>query len=153
VAEVTVAGSVYVPAGGNMEVAMWELPIVRGLLVCERAETDPQTRRLTFVNRRTRYLAPAFPTGPTNWAVFAALADGFGSVPITLVIERPGSEVEVVRYGTTVEFADRLREVPLLLNVRNVVFPAAGTYVFTLLAGDEPLASQPLAVTGRTTGE
>lgn len=132
---------------------MWELPIVRGLLVCERAETDPRTRRLTFVNRRTRYRAIAFPTDPTNWAVFAALADGFGSIPISLVIERPGGDDEAVRYRTTVEFTDRLREVPLLLNVRNLVFPTAGTYVFTLFAGDEPLASQPLTVSGPATGE
>jgi hypothetical protein len=136
-----------------MEERMWELPIVRALLVCERIEIDPFTQRLSFHNRVTRWRVARFPSDGTYWKVFAALSNGFGTVPINLIVRHLETDLAIPLQETTVDFSDRLREVPLLLHVRNLSFPESGTYEFALYAGDELLAVHVMRVAGPRRGE
>lgn len=126
---------------------MIEPSIVRGLLICERVEHNPRTRRLTLVNRTTAIAFRRFPTRPRRFSVFASLTNGLGRIPIRLEIVHLETDAVVSAYRGKMEFTDRLREEPFLLNIRDYSFSAPGTYQFTLYAADEPLASQILRLT------
>lgn len=131
---------------------MWESPIVRALLVCERVEIDPFTRRLSFQKRVTRWRVAQLPSEATRWDVFVSLINGFGEVPINLIVRHLETDLAIPLQQVMVDFPDRLREVPLLLHVRSLIFPMAGTYEFALYAVDELLAVHVMQVTGPRIG-
>ena len=135
-----------------IEAMMNELPIAKALLVCERVDVDPLNRRLTFVNRTTRYRAATLPSSPTRWSVFAALINGFGSIELTLKLQHLETDQLIVNCTTEQEFVDRLVEVSFLITLRGIVFSVAGTYEFTLFAEDEPLSRYALRLSGPSIG-
>ena len=131
---------------------MWELPLIQGLMLCERVDVDPATGLPTLVRRFTRVRRDRFPTGPVGFSVFAVLSNGFGDIPLTLLIGDPAADRHLKELRTVLRFADRLREVPFHVAVENVSFPRPGVYEVSLYAADEPLASYPLQVARRTGG-
>jgi hypothetical protein len=118
---------------------MNELPVVRGLMVCERVIVDSQTGRRTFVNRFTSHPVERFPSPPVSFAALVVLANGFGDIPISLVIGHLESDGVIFHYQTVEHFTDRLRTHLLVIRVNGLVFPTVGEYELTLYADDEPL--------------
>ena len=121
---------------------MDELPVVRGLMVCERVEQDRRTGNLSVSGRFTRFHAPAYPSPPRLVSVYVALTNGYGNLPVTLSVLRFADEDTTRTERRVVRFADRLAEVQLVFNLAAFSFPTTGWYEFTLYVADEPLVSQ-----------
>jgi hypothetical protein len=125
---------------------MDELPVLQGLLICERIVTDPRTRNLTFFNRFATFRLPRIPSPPRNFAVFAGLTNGFGEFTFRLWVESLRTEVLIAQAVQTIQFTDRLQDVRIVANLSDVVFPHAGAYQITLYAEDEPLTRRVLQI-------
>lgn len=119
---------------------MNELPVVLGLMICEQAVVDTRTRNVSFTNRFTTYRVDYFPSTPRRFTVFTALTNGFGEYRVRLDIESLNTGDLLYRFQDTLLFSDRLYEVPVLVNVANLVFPTEGAYQLSLFVDDEPLS-------------
>jgi hypothetical protein len=126
---------------------MDELPVAQGLIVCDRVDVDRRTRNVTLVNRFNVYRPASLPSPPRVFAVYAALTDGYGDIPLTLLIQHLPTDAEVYRVHRTVRFTDRLHEIQYVVRIPGLVFPAGGAYQVSLFAADEPLARQVVRAT------
>ena len=127
---------------------MDELPVVKGLFVCERAEQDRRTGGVSLFGRFNQFRSTAYPSSPRLVSVYVALVNGFGVLPVTLSIVRLDTEELVRADRRVVQFADRLAEVQLLFHLSALSFPVSGWYEFTLFVGDDPLASHRVHAVG-----
>jgi hypothetical protein len=120
---------------------MDELPVVKGLIVCERAEQDRRTGTVSVFGRFNQFRSPAYPSPPRLVSVFVALSNGAGVLPVTLEVFRLDTDELVRADHRSVLFADRLAEVLIVFHLPAFTFPVAGSYEFVLSVGDEPMAS------------
>lgn len=128
---------------------MNELPVVQGLIVCEQAVVDARTRNVSFINRFTIARVDAFPSQPRTVCVFASLTNGFGEHAFRVELESLDADEVVYHFQRTIQFSDRLQDVPVLLTVNDLVFPHEGAYQFSLFVGDEPLTRYRFQVVSR----
>jgi len=120
---------------------MSQVPIARGLAVCENVIFEERTRNLTLVNCFTMKRAPAFPA-PIRFVVAAFLADGEGDMEMAVSVQRLDTMEEVYESTRILHFPDRMLEVRFVLRIENYRFPVAGTYEINLFANGEILARQ-----------
>jgi hypothetical protein len=131
---------------------MDELPVVKGLLVCERVEQDRRTGNVSVVNRFRRLRSPAYPSPPRLVSVFAALSDGYGRFTFQVVVTNLSTEAQARTERREMLLADRLAEVQVVFHLPAFSFPVPGWYEFTLYADAEPLVSQRVEAVGPTGG-
>lgn len=120
---------------------MTELPVVKGLMVCEAVITDLNTRNTSVINRFTTLKLKQFPTPPRKVSVFAALSNGSGRIPVRLLIDPLNGGDTIYQFNAIIEFPDPLQEVRFILNIPDLVFEAPGAYDVQLLGGRELLGS------------
>ena len=63
---------------------MFELPVVRGVFLCENVIVEERSRNVSLINCFTRKLVDQFPTPPQRLVVCAVFANGLGKIPIEL---------------------------------------------------------------------
>ncbi len=114
-----------------------ELPVVVGQHVCERVTEDPVTGGFTLLNRSSILRSPEFPT-ELSFSVFGVFVDGFGTLAFRIEIEELSTGLVVHEFPAMVEFPDRLREIPFLLVLSDIVFWFPGGYDVSLTIEDEP---------------
>ena len=120
---------------------MDELPVVKGLVVCERVEQDRRTGNVSVFGRFNQFRSAEYPTPPRLVSAFVALTNGSGVLPVTLTVVRLDTEEPIRVVRRDVLFADRLTEVRVVFHLSAFSFPVAGWYEFGLFVADEPLAS------------
>jgi len=120
---------------------MQELPVVKGLMVCESVITDLNTRNTSIINRFTTLKLKAFPNPPRKVSVFAALSNGSGRVPVRVVIDPLNGGDTIYQFNAPLEFPDPLQEVRFILNIPDLVFDGPGSYDVQLFGEGELLAS------------
>jgi hypothetical protein len=125
---------------------MDEMPVVKGLLVCEKVITDSNTRNTSVINRFTTLRLSEFPTTPRRVSVFAALSNANGRMPLELVLEPHAEGDSIYRFAAVVVFPNPLQEIRFILNIPAHSFPHPGGYDVTLYAGDEPLKTTTIRV-------
>jgi hypothetical protein len=91
--------------------------------VCEQVIVEKLTDNVSLINCFTRRLVGQFPSQPVKFAVVAFLTDGFGDIPLDVVILRLDTEEEVFRESRQVRFVDRLQEVRFLISRQQLLFP------------------------------
>jgi len=120
---------------------MNELPVVKGLMVCEAVITDLNTRNTSVINRFTTLKLKEFPTPPRKVAVFAALSNATGRIPLRVRIDPLSGDESICRFDAVIDFPDPLQEIRFILNIPDLVSPEPGSYDVLLFSGLEPLAS------------
>lgn len=125
---------------------MNELPVAIGLSVCELVLQDVRTGYPSLINRISRWRVQSFPSPVQRLTVFAALTNGFGNLPIRLLVEPPDGGPPVHESTWVVDFSDRLEEVWFVVDVTDLAFPTPGRYQFSLFAQTEPLAQTVIRV-------
>ena len=129
---------------------MAELPIARGVFLCETIIVEEQSRNVTLVNCFTRRLADSFPT-THRFAVFAVFANGQGTIPVTVVVTDLTDDRRVYEQTVSVPFANPLQETRFLFRTGLVTFPHAGVYEVALETADGSLATTRVTLLPRGT--
>jgi hypothetical protein len=121
-------------------------PIARGLFVCDRVEVDRKRKNVSLINCYNALHVGQFPSGPREFAIFAALTGGFGRVNMRIMVSRLTDNLLVYSRDLSVDYVDRVEEVRFILRLEGVVFPNPGQYVVELLADGEWLAQTVINV-------
>lgn len=125
---------------------MAELPVARGLLLCELVIVEERTRNISLVNVFTTRVVEAVPTGPQAFTVFALLTNGQGRIPLELRINRLRDDAVVFNQSQPLTFPDPITEVRFVFRSAQFHFPETGLYEVTLASGAEPIAQTRLDI-------
>jgi hypothetical protein len=120
---------------------MAQLPVVVGLLLCEKTIVEAGTRSVTLVNCFSRRRVRSLPSEQLTFIVHAILTNGEGEVPLAVRIDRLDTLETITRRQGTATFRDPMAEMRLSQTIRDVIFPVSGAYQVVLLAGNELLAN------------
>ncbi len=131
---------------------MTPLPMVLGLTVCEKVIVEEGTKNVSLVSTFTKLFVEEFPSPPQRFAIYTVLTNAVGDATIELTVTRLDSDEEVYSLRRPLRFPDRLAEVRVLYRLREVMFPAAGWYQFTLYLDGEWLTQRRLQVVERQQG-
>jgi hypothetical protein len=123
-----------------------QIPTVIGLLVCQLAVIEEQTKNVTLVNCFTKLKVERFPSELRRFTVFAALIDGAGDVTLEVVVVRLSDGDRIYERPVRLSFGDRLQEVRFIFRVTDCSFPAAGQYEIQLHADTQALAHHKIRV-------
>ena len=118
---------------------MFELPVVRGVFLCENVIVEERSRNVSLINCFTRKLVDQFPTPPQRLVVCAVFANGLGKIPIELEIIDLADEELVYWQLASVTFTDPVQEVRFVYRVHDLTLPQPGSYEVTLSSNGEPL--------------
>lgn len=121
-------------------------PTALGLHICEKVIIEAGTKNPSLVCCFQGLEVERFPTLPQKMSVYAVLTDGLGEVTMELVVSRLDTLAEVNTLRQLIAFPSKLTEVQVHFRLRQMVFPAAGQYQFSLFAGQELLAQRKLRV-------
>ena len=121
-----------------------ELPVARGLFLCERIVVEEGTRYVTLVSIFDERTIADFPTDPIACAIYASLVSGRGIIPMTLRVSRLDDMAEIYEKSFSLEFVDPMIEIRFMFQFQGLVFPTAGRYEYLLLADASPVASTVL---------
>jgi hypothetical protein len=120
---------------------MLVVPTAVGLLVCEQAVIEENTRNITLVNCVSRVRCAAFPSSPKRLVVYAVLTDGRGNATMRLNVARLDTLEDVYETSWPMRFRDPLRDIRLILRLPPIEFPVPERYQFCLTA-DGTLVAQ-----------
>lgn len=121
-------------------------PQAVGLIVCERAIIEEETRNVTLVNCFRRLYFPRFPSPPQRLAAHTVLTNGHGTGKVRLSVMRLDTLEAVSTREVQVTFPDPLREVRLLFRHPSLSFPAVGRYEVSLLVDGDPLTRKVIEI-------
>lgn len=123
---------------------MAELPIARGLFLCERVIVEETTRNVSLINCFTRLVVDSFPSPPQSFSAFAILTNGNGTMPLRLTVSDPKEQRELLDIIGVMTFTDPLHILRPMILIRQLVFPTAGKYEIVLDSDGEFLAQTQL---------
>lgn len=116
------------------------------LMLCDQVLFERGTQKPILVGVFTGIAAVGFPTEPQRIDAFVVLTDGQGDVTIRLSVVHLDTDQEIYVQPITVSFTDPLQVVNLRMRLRRLSFPAAGSYLFALSAGDVEIATRRVSV-------
>src|SRR5262245_56557490 len=125
---------------------MSQRPSAINLMLCDQVVFEQGTQKPYLLGVFTGVAVDTFPAAPQRFDIFAALTDGLGKVTITLSVVHLDSNQEFYSQELTVSFPDPLRVVNLRFRVRQLNFDLAGTYLFSLMTGDQEIAARRVRV-------
>src|SRR5688572_13316982 len=105
---------------------MAELPITRGVFLCENVIVEAGTRNVSLINCFTKRFVDVFPSPPQHFNVFAIIIDGHGTMPLRLLVLDLKDDRLLFEFTGTVRYTSPLQELRTLIPVSNLVFPTAG---------------------------
>jgi len=121
------------------------LPVVRGLLVCERVEADPVSTNLTFTTASGVFAFRRYRAGQKSFFVVTSLVNVHGTVCVRTTISAPLSTEVCFSHSAEIAVPDRLTEVRFVLQVF-CRFNSAGSFDISLQANGELIALTPFRV-------
>ena len=121
-------------------------PVAVGLVVCELVVVDDKTRNITAVSCFSRRVVEV----PLAWMppffVVVALADGQGTMPAQLVIERLDTLESTYERAFQLRMDDSLRDLSVSFRVQAQAIPVFGFYQAQFLVDGEMLAQKRFSI-------
>jgi hypothetical protein len=118
------------------EPATVPLPYALAMVISDFVWRDPGNGKCTILGTFSNVYAHKFPAVHPIMAVYAALTDGRGKVPITVqIVDVDEARDPIAKTGGEVEFDDPRMVVEMVLHITGVRFPAPGEYRMQLIAG------------------
>jgi hypothetical protein len=115
-------------------------PYALALVVCDAIYLDPATGKRTLLGCFSTIGAPEFPATHPMLAVYAAVTDAHGTVPLTLrLVDADEGREPVFEVTNEISCPDPRTVVEINFAVGNLRFPAPGEYRLQLLSGGMPL--------------
>jgi hypothetical protein len=125
---------------------MVPVPLALGLTLCDYVLVEEGTKKVTLVGSFTGVRAGSFPHIPLPFCVYAPLTGGLGEGTLELTVTNLDADEEIYSLVRSIHFPDRFIEVRALFRLHECEFPAAGSYLFTLLVDDEWIAHRRIRV-------
>ena len=125
---------------------MPQQPSSISLMLCDQVVYEHGTQKPYLLGVFTGVAADQFPTASQRFDIFAALTDGLGDVKMILRVVHLDTNQEIYTQEMTITFPDPLQVVNLRFRVRQLIYEAAGTYLFALTADDEEIAARRVRV-------
>ena len=112
-------------------------PVCLALVLCDYVHIDPITSRRSMLGAFYEIDSPRFPMVYPKMAVYVAVTDGRGKIPLTIrMIDVDESDEPIWSDTQDVNFEDPQRVKELVIEILNVPFQDAGIYRLQLLAGN-----------------
>ena len=122
-------------------------PYPLAIVVCDAIHQDPGTGKRTVLGCFSTIFAREFPVVHPAMALYVALTDGHGKVPIKLrLIDVEEQGDALIEAEGEVIFPDPRAVLEMDFHLSGVVFPRAGEYRFQLFAGTEALIERRIVV-------
>ncbi len=122
-------------------------PYAQCLVVCDQVIREAGTGKHSLIGIFSHLGANRFPAVHPRLAVYMALSDGQGEVPVRLsIVDARDSSRCLVQAETVVPLADPRSVAEAAIDFANLVFPAPGDYRVQLYADDTLLMERRLVV-------
>lgn len=108
------------------------LPVINAILVCDRAEREPETGKMTLYGIFENISAKSFPALHPQCAVYVKMTETSGNYHFRLDLVHLDTADLVARAELSLALSNRLGSTELHFDLRNVVFPEPGLYEFQL---------------------
>jgi hypothetical protein len=115
------------------------------MVICEMVMRDEATKNVSLVGLFNRISGPGLPIFRDRLHVFLCLTDGHGRQPFRLECKAPDESVVFEAKGE-ITFGDPLEVADLNIEIRGLLFPAAGNYAFEFFCGGELLIMRRFSV-------
>jgi len=113
-----------------------EKPLGVAIVICEKVIAEANTNNKTLISIFNHIRAKQFPCMHPKMAIYVALTNGNGEKQVQLVFKPVGGET-IMKLGGKVKFQNPNHVIELIFDLRSVLFPEAGLYVFEVYADDE----------------
>jgi len=127
---------------------MHEQPILRQLLLCEKAIIDRETTCVSLINCHSVLNGYTSPTPPIDFVVYGLLTNGYGQFTMELRVNRPDSDEAICKRVIPAVLTNRLRAIDVLCRPEQIVFPVEGRYSIYLIIDGEILGMTGLQLRG-----
>lgn len=122
-------------------------PYAQCLVVCDQVIREAGTGKHSLIGIFSHIGASRFPAMHPRLAVYLALSDGLGNVPIRIaIVDARDSTRCLVQAETQVPFQDPRVVAEAAIDFPNLVFPTPGDYRVQLYADDNLLMERRLMV-------
>jgi len=123
-------------------------PVAIGLLLYEQVIVEEYTRNVTPINCfKSRKLAVI--PGSAGFMVLAWLADGAGTMPMSIIVDRLDTMEEVFRLDRALKFDNPLDDVRLIARIRDCDFPVVGYCQLSLIIDGDLVAHRKFHVSSK----
>lgn len=122
-------------------------PYPLAMVICDGIWTDPYTGKKILIGTFSVVGGSSFPLVHPVLAIYIALTDGHGSVPVTVRLVDADEEREpIFSEDQTVEFKDPRMIVEFAIQVMGVQFSHPGEYRLQLFANNELVIERRIVV-------
>jgi hypothetical protein len=122
-------------------------PMALAMVVCDAVWVDPATGKSTILGTFASIHGHDFPLAVPTMAVYLALTDARGVVPLELRLVDVDEEQEpVFQTELSQEFADPIVVAELVVILENKIFPTPGEYRLQLFAAGDFLMERRVFV-------
>ncbi len=121
-------------------------PVALGLTLCDQVIVEEGTRNISLIGTFSRLRGDVFPFAPPSFCVVSTLTGSQGEGEIKLTVTNLETDDEVYTLTRRVTFPDRFAELHVLFRPAELVYPAPGHYIFTLLVDDEGVAHRRVRI-------
>lgn len=131
----------------NSEKRKGSTPYAQCLVVCDQVIREAGTGKHSLIGIFSHIGASRFPATHPRLAVYLALSDGQGDVPVRLaIVDARDSSKRLVQAETVVPLNDPRTVAEAAIDFPNLVFPGPGDYRVQLYADDNLLMERRLMV-------
>ncbi len=126
----------------------YQAPYPLAMIICEGIWHDPNSGKRTLLGCLSVLNVRKFPATCPVIAVYAAITDGRGQIPITLRLVDADEEDEpiLISEELIVHFQDPTMEIEIEFEVQECTFERSGEYRFQLFARNEFLLERRFVV-------
>ena len=125
---------------------MAEIPMARGLFVCEQVIVDHHTRNASLINCFSGWPIDRFPSPPQRFSVYAALTNGSGNWMMKVSILRLKDLTTIYERLMPHHFPSPMELIRFHFRVKECIFPAPGDYVVQLYARNDFICDTVLKI-------
>lgn len=122
-------------------------PYPLAMVICDGIWTDPYTGKMTLLGIFSEVRGSSFPLVHPVLAIYVALTDGHGSVPVTIrLVDSDEERDPIFSEDQTIEFKDPRMIVEFGLQFTGVQFSHPGEYRLQLFANNEFVIERRIVV-------
>lgn len=135
------------PEGESPSRIELQAPYTLAMVICDLVHRDPGTGKFTLLGCFSAITARSFPATHPAMAIYVALTDGRGRIPIKLrLVDVDEERQPIFELATDIEFQDPRTVMELAFYVGNIVFPSPGEYRLQLKGGDTPMMERRIVL-------
>ncbi|MCK4908262.1 MAG: hypothetical protein KAS70_00045 [Planctomycetes bacterium] len=121
-------------------------PIPLAMIICDTVIEDRRTGKKSLIGIFNNIMAVKMPVRHPSLNVFCILTEGIGQYEGSLRCTRLDNNEVVIDIKGPISFPNRLVTAEFNFDLKNVVFPAIGEYIFELLCDGNLVISRKFTI-------